>query len=86
MWLEEMTWLWLPIVSGIGIWMVWSTLALKTEVRALRQRLEPWRLERPHAAAKKRPPKAGQAVSGTERGVGLGDPMLLHASRAFQGP
>jgi hypothetical protein len=39
MWLEEMTWLWLPIVSGIGIWMVWSTLALKTEVRALRQRL-----------------------------------------------
>ena len=40
MWLEETTWLWLPTISGIGIWVVWSMLALKTEVRALRQRLE----------------------------------------------
>jgi hypothetical protein len=40
MWLEEMAWLWLPVVGGVGIWVVWSTLALKAEVRALRQRLE----------------------------------------------
>jgi hypothetical protein len=40
MWLEEMAWLWLPVAGGLGLWVVWNTLALKAEVRALRQRLE----------------------------------------------
>jgi len=40
MWLEEMAWLWLPVIGGVVIWVVWNTLALKAEVRALRQRLE----------------------------------------------
>jgi hypothetical protein len=39
MWLEEMIWLWLPVVGGIGLWGIWSVLALKKEVRMLRQRL-----------------------------------------------
>ena len=39
MWLEEMIWLWLPMVGGIGLWVIWSMLALKTEVRRLRQQL-----------------------------------------------
>jgi hypothetical protein len=39
MWLEEMVWLWLPIVGGVGIWMIWSIATLKRDVRALRQRL-----------------------------------------------
>jgi hypothetical protein len=39
MWLEEMIWLWLPMVGGIGLWVIWSMLALKTEVRMLRQQL-----------------------------------------------
>jgi hypothetical protein len=62
MWLEEMAWLWLPIVGGVGIWMIWGIVTLKTEVRALRHRLaqieaesptridheetEPWRTNR----------------------------------------
>ena len=40
MWLEEMAWLWLPVAGGLGLWVVWNTIALKAEVRALRQRLE----------------------------------------------
>jgi hypothetical protein len=39
MWLEDMAWLWLPIAGGMGIWMIWSLVTLKTEVHALRQRL-----------------------------------------------
>jgi hypothetical protein len=39
MWLEEMVWLWLPIVGGVGIWMIWSVVTLKRDLRALRQRL-----------------------------------------------
>jgi hypothetical protein len=39
MWLEEMVWLWLPIASGVGIWMIWSLVTLKRDMRALRQRL-----------------------------------------------
>jgi hypothetical protein len=39
MWLEEMFWLWLPVVGGIGLWVIWSMLALKKEVRRLRQKL-----------------------------------------------
>ena len=35
-----MIWLWLPAVGGIGLWVIWSMLALKTEVRMLRQQLE----------------------------------------------
>ncbi len=40
MWLEELAWVWLPVVSGIGLLGLWSHLALKAEVRALRTRLE----------------------------------------------
>jgi hypothetical protein len=39
MWLEEMAWLWLPVAGGLGIWMIWSIVTLKADVRALRQRL-----------------------------------------------
>jgi hypothetical protein len=39
MWLEELIWLWLPVVGGIGLWGIWSMLALKKEVRMLRQQL-----------------------------------------------
>jgi hypothetical protein len=39
MWVEEMIWLWLPVVGGTGLWLIRSTLALKTEVRTLRQQL-----------------------------------------------
>jgi hypothetical protein len=39
MWVEEMIWLWLPVVGGIGLWGIWSMLALKKEVRMLRQQL-----------------------------------------------
>jgi hypothetical protein len=40
MWLEELVWLWLPIAGGVGLWMMWSLVTLKRDVRALRQRLE----------------------------------------------
>jgi hypothetical protein len=40
MWLEEMAWLWVPIASGLGLWVVWSAITLKAEVRELRQRVE----------------------------------------------
>ena len=39
MWLEEMAWLWLPIAGGVGIWITWSIVTLKRDVRALRRRL-----------------------------------------------
>ena len=39
MWVEEMIWLWLPVVGGIGLWGIRSMLALKKEVRMLRQQL-----------------------------------------------
>jgi hypothetical protein len=39
MWLEDMVWLWLPIASGVGMWMMWSLVTLTRDVRALRQRL-----------------------------------------------
>jgi hypothetical protein len=39
MWLEEMVWLWLPLAGGAGLWMMWSIITLKRDVRALRQRL-----------------------------------------------
>jgi hypothetical protein len=39
MWLEEMAWLWLPIAGGVGMWMIWSIVTLKRDVRALRRRL-----------------------------------------------
>jgi hypothetical protein len=39
MWLEEMVWLWLPVASGVGIWLIWSIVTLKRDVRTLRQRL-----------------------------------------------
>jgi hypothetical protein len=39
MWLEEMAWLWLPIAGGVGMWMIWSIVMLKRDVRALRRRL-----------------------------------------------
>jgi hypothetical protein len=40
MWLEELVWLWLPAVCGGGLWGLWSLVALKVEVRALRERIE----------------------------------------------
>jgi hypothetical protein len=39
MWLEEMIWLWLPVAGGIGLWGIWSMIALKKEVRMLHQQL-----------------------------------------------
>ncbi len=40
MWLEEMVWLWLPVAGGVGLWVIRSMIALRTEVRALRKRLD----------------------------------------------
>jgi hypothetical protein len=39
MWVEELVWLWLPIAGGAGIWMIWSIVTLKREVRGLQNRL-----------------------------------------------
>jgi hypothetical protein len=34
-----MGWLWLPIAGGVGMWMMWSLVTLKRDLRAVRQRL-----------------------------------------------
>ena len=39
MWLEELAWLWVPILGGVGIWMLWQLIVLRTEVRLLRNRV-----------------------------------------------
>ncbi|MGE0681448.1 MAG: hypothetical protein AB7P69_11215 [Candidatus Binatia bacterium] len=39
MWLEELVWLWGPVVGGIGLWGAWNLISLKTEVKALRERV-----------------------------------------------
>lgn len=39
MWLEELVWLWGPLVGGIGLWVAWSLFSLKTEMKALRDRV-----------------------------------------------
>lgn len=39
MWLEEFVWLWGPIASGVGLWGLWSVVALKAEVKDLQHRL-----------------------------------------------
>ncbi len=46
MWLEEFAWFWLPAVCGIGLWGLWRLVALKTEIRALSQRVEQLEEER----------------------------------------
>lgn len=38
--LEELAWVWIPIVSSIRVWGVWTLLSLKQKVRTLRARLE----------------------------------------------
>ena len=40
MWLEELAWLWLPAVCGVGLWELWCLVTLRVEVRALRGRIE----------------------------------------------
>jgi len=40
MWLEEFAWLWVPILGSAGLWMVRRLVALGTEVRMLRERVE----------------------------------------------
>lgn len=40
MWLEELVWLWLPVVCGIAGWMSWQLVSVTAEVRALRRRVE----------------------------------------------
>lgn len=39
MWLEELVWAWGPLVGGVGLWGVWSLIALKAEVKALQRRV-----------------------------------------------
>jgi hypothetical protein len=39
MWLEATAWLWVPVGGALGLWMVWNTIVLRGEVRALRRRL-----------------------------------------------
>jgi hypothetical protein len=39
MWLEETAWIWLPIASAFGAWMVWRMTVLKREVRTLSRRV-----------------------------------------------
>jgi hypothetical protein len=45
MWLEEMAWLWVPVASGIGLWIIWSQVTLRAEMRRLRQRFEAMQAE-----------------------------------------
>ena len=40
MWLEELIWLWLPVVCGIAGWMSWQLVSVTAEVRELRTRME----------------------------------------------
>ena len=40
MWLEELVWVWLPVVCGIAGWMSWRLISLMAEVRELRTRME----------------------------------------------
>ena len=40
MWLEELAWLWLPAVCGVGLWGLWRLVTLRIEVHALRERVE----------------------------------------------
>jgi hypothetical protein len=40
MWLEEM-----PVAGGLGIWMIWSIVTLRADVRALRRRLAQMEVE-----------------------------------------
>lgn len=39
MWLEETAWIWLPIASALGAWMVWRMTELRREVRTLSRRV-----------------------------------------------
>jgi hypothetical protein len=39
MWLEELVWVWGPVVAGFGLWGAWSLISLKAEVNALRERV-----------------------------------------------
>ncbi len=40
MWLEELVWLWLPVVGGVAGWMIRRLISLTAEVRGLRARVE----------------------------------------------
>ncbi len=40
MWLEELAWLWLPIVGVVGLWLGRDYLAMKAELRKLVQRVD----------------------------------------------
>jgi len=46
MWLEELAWLWMPILAGAGLWMIWRLVALNTEMRILCKRIEQLEEER----------------------------------------
>ena len=46
MWLEELAWLWMPILAGAGLWMIWRLVALTTEMRMLRKCIEQLEEER----------------------------------------
>ncbi len=45
MWLEDMAWIWLPIVCMLAIWIVWSVVELKRQVHALSKRLAKFDIE-----------------------------------------
>ncbi len=40
MWLEELVWVWLPVVCGIAGWMSWRLISLTAKVHELRMRTE----------------------------------------------
>jgi len=40
MWLEEFAWLWLSVAGGCGLMLIWSHIALRAAVRAIRERVE----------------------------------------------
>lgn len=57
MWLEELAWLWLPIVGVVGLWLGRNYLAMKAELRKLVQRVDqlesrakPGQSDKPRAA------------------------------------
>lgn len=40
MWLEELAWLWLPIVGVVGLWLGRDYVAMKKEIRKLVERVD----------------------------------------------
>ncbi len=47
MWLEEMAWVWLPIVGGYFAWATWRIFRLERQVNDLRKQLVTYQHDTP---------------------------------------